>query len=160
MKVILIKEISDIQIEGAYTLDLSKIEVNHCVGCWSCWWKNPGRCIYKDLNQYYHEYITADKVLYFAKVTKGFVTSNLKNLFDRMIPLYLPYTTYKTGESMHVKRYKKYPDIEFYYDGHFKTDDGCEIFENYINRVFYQFYSENIMVKPIEEFFRNRGNQK
>lgn len=160
MKTIVIKEVTDIPIEGAYTLDLSKIQVSHCVGCWSCWWKTPGKCVFKDLNQYYHEYITADKVLFFAKVTKGFVTSNLKNLFDRMIPLYLPYTTYKTGESMHVKRYKKYPDIEFYYDGHFQTDDGREIFENYINRVFYQFYSENIIVKPIEDFYKDRGYQK
>lgn len=157
MKTIVIKETTNISIENAYTFDLSKTVINHCVGCWTCWWKTPGKCVFKDLNEFYHEYITADKAIYFAKVTKEFVTSNLKTLFDRMIPFYLPYVTYKTGESMHEKRYEKYPDIEFYYDGQFQTDDGCEIYVNYINRVFYQFHSKNVIVKPIEDFIRDGG---
>ncbi|KNY27282.1 hypothetical protein [Pseudobacteroides cellulosolvens] len=156
MKTLVIKECSNIEIENTYTLDLSKQEVTHCAGCWSCWWKSPGKCVFEDLNKFYHEYITADKAIYFAKVSKGFVSGRLKSLFDRMIPLYLPYTTYKTGESMHVKRYEKYPDIEFYYDGQFQTEDDCEIFKAYINRVFYQFYSKNILVKPIEEYTDGR----
>lgn len=159
MKTIVIKECTDISIENAYTFEISKTKVAHCVGCWTCWWKTPGKCVYKDLNEFYHEYITADKAIFFAKVTKGFVSGNMKNFFDRMIPLYLPYTTYKTGESMHVKRYEKYPDIEFYYDGEFETNDGHEIFEDYINRLFYQFYSKNIIVKPIEEFYADGGYQ-
>ncbi|MGF7057360.1 hypothetical protein [Brassicibacter mesophilus] len=159
MKTIVIKECTDISIKNTYTFEISKTKVAHCVGCWTCWWKTPGKCVYKDLNEFYHEYITADKAIFFAKVTKGFVSGNMKNLFDRMIPLYLPYTTYKTGESMHVKRYEKYPDIEFYYDGEFETNDGHEIFEDYINRLFYQFYSKNIIVKPIEEFYADGGYQ-
>lgn len=157
MKTIVIKECTDITIENAYTFDLSKIEIAHCTGCWTCWWKTPGKCLFKDLNEFYHEYITSDKAIYFAKVTKGIVSGNLKNLFDRMIPLYLPYTTYKTGESMHVKRYEKYPDVEFYYEGQFPASDGREIFEQYINRVFYQFYSKNISVKPVDSFGLNGG---
>ena len=159
MKTIVIKECTDISIENTFTFDLSKITIAHCAGCWSCWWKTPGKCVFKDLNEFYHEYITADKAIYFSKITKGFVSANLKNLFDRMIPLYLPYTTYKTGESMHVKRYDKYPDIEFYYDGQFETANGREIFEQYINRVFYQFYAKNISVMPIEKFCINRGKE-
>jgi len=53
---------------------------------------------------------------------------------------------------MHVPRYDKYPDIEFYYDGKFSTASSQQIFVDYINRVFYQFYSKNITVKPIGEF--------
>jgi hypothetical protein len=92
-------------------------------------------------------------------VTTGFVSGNLKTLFDRMIPLYLPYTTHETGESMHVPRYDKYPDIEFYYDGEFDNDTSRQIFVDYINRVFYQFYSKNITVKPIEEFIKVGGEK-
>lgn len=157
MKTIVIKEGMDISIENAYNFDLSKIDIAPCVGCWSCWWKTPGKCTKKDLNEFFHEYITSDKAVYFAKVTQGFVSGNLKSLFDRMIPLYLPYTTYKSGESMHVKRYEKYPDIEFYYYGEFATEDGRKIFEEYIGRVFYQFYSKNIIVKPFKEFHLKGG---
>jgi hypothetical protein len=76
----------------------------------------------------------------------------MKTLFDRMLPLYLPYMDYKTGESMHVPRYEKYPDVEFYYEGDFETEEGREIFEDYVNRVFYQFHIKNIIVKPLSEF--------
>ncbi len=157
MKTIIIQECPDVSMEGDYIFNLSNINVKHCTGCWTCWWKTPGKCICNDLNRFYHEYVTADKAVYFAKVAKGFVTGNMKNLFDRMIPLYLPYTTYKTGESMHVKRYVKYPDVEFYYEGQFETTNGREIFEDYIKRVFYQFYSKVILVQPIEMYHQNRG---
>jgi hypothetical protein len=152
MRTVVIKECDGISIPNASTFDLKEMNVMDCGGCWTCWWKTPGRCIYKDLDEFYHQYITADKAIYFSKATKGFVSGNLKTLFDRMIPLYLPYTTHTTGESMHVPRYERYPDIEFYYEGEFETDDSRQIFVDYINRVFYQFYSKNIIVKPIKEF--------
>lgn len=152
MKTVIIKECAGVNVPEVATLDLGQTAVQDCTGCWTCWWKTPGRCIYKDLDAFYREYVTADKAIYFAKVTKGFVSGNIKTLFDRMIPLYLPYVTYSTGESMHDPRYEKYPDVEFYYDGDFDTEEGQQIFEDYIKRVFYQFHSENFVVKPLREF--------
>ncbi len=152
MKTIVIKECPTISVKNEFTFDLTKTKVNPCVGCWNCWWTTPGECVYKDLNKFYHDYITSEKAIYFAKITRGFVSPNLKNLFDRMIPLYLPYTTYRTGESMHVKRYDNYPDIEFYYEGNFDTVNGRNVLEQYINRVFYQFYSKNITVMPLDKY--------
>jgi hypothetical protein len=157
MKTVVIKEYETIPIPNSYTLDLSQMNIKDCAGCWTCWWKTPGRCAYIDLDEFYHQYITADKAIYFSKVTKGFVSGNLKTLFDRMLPLYLPYVTYTTGESMHVPRYDKYPDIEFYYEGEFENADSRRIFVDYINRVFYQFHSKNIIIKPIEEFIVKAG---
>jgi hypothetical protein len=159
MKTVVIKECENITIQDALTFDLSQMDVKNCSGCWTCWWKTPGRCVNKDLDEFYHEYITADKAIYLAKVKKGFVSGNLKTLFDRMIPLYLPYVTYTTGESMHVPRYEKYPDIEFYYEGEFENAHSRKIFEDYINRVFYQFHSKNIIVKPIKEFVAKVGEK-
>ena len=69
-----------------------------------------------------------------------------------MIPLFMPYTSIETGESMHVMRYDKYPDIEFYYDGEFVSETGRKVYEDYVNRVFYQFFSKNISVKHISEY--------
>ncbi|MGL6104856.1 MAG: hypothetical protein ACRC03_01885, partial [Romboutsia sp.] len=57
-------------------------------------------------------------------------------------------------ESMHLTRYDKYPDIEFYYDGEFKSQEGRKVYEDYIHRVFYQFHSKSIMVKPISEYIK------
>jgi multimeric flavodoxin WrbA len=160
LKTVLIREFEFENIPNSYTLDLEQKRVKNCIGCWSCWWKTPGRCSFKDLDEFYHQYITADKAIYLCQVTKGFVSGNLKSLFDRMIPLYLPYVSYTTGESMHVPRYEKYPDVEFYYKGQFQTENGRQIFEDYIHRVFYQFHSKNVSVKPVEEFVIKEGISK
>lgn len=152
MKNVIITEGISIVQEGAYILDLEQTVIKPCCGCWSCWLKTPGRCISKELDTFYHHYITVDRAIYLVKIKKGFVSSQLKALFDRMIPLYLPYISIKTDECMHVPRYDHYPDIEFYYEGAFETDREREVFENYIQRTFYQFYSQLIVVKPIEAY--------
>ncbi|MEM1486024.1 flavodoxin family protein [Oscillospiraceae bacterium PP1C4] len=153
MRIIKISEVSDssMQYENI-DYNLSEMVINNCIGCWSCWWKTPGKCAFHDLDQFYHDYITADKVVFLCKPSNNFVSGKLKTLFDRMIPLFLPYISFTTGESMHFKRYDKYPDIEFYFEDNFSTEDDKAIFENYVHRVFYQFYSENITIKPINEF--------
>lgn len=160
MKTVVINECENRDVTEAYTLNLRTAPAKNCCGCWTCWLKTPGRCIYKDLDIFYHEYITADTAIYFAKVTKEFVSSNLKTLFDRMLPLYMPYISVKTDECMHVTRYDCYPDIEFYYEGSFETDQGREVFEAYIKRVFYQFHSKNIVVRPVERYRTKEVGQK
>lgn len=157
MTSVLIKESAKVDLPGEYTLNLAELKVRDCTGCWSCWWKTPGRCIFHDLDEFYRRYLAADRAVFFAVVKKGFVSGNMKTLFDRLIPLYLPYITYETGESMHLKRYDSYPDAEFYYDGHFPDANSRQIFESYIKRVFYQFHTKLISIKPLEEFIRNGG---
>lgn len=158
MKTVVVREfethnlqgVPDVDLKEAYVLDLNTTPVADCIGCWTCWWKTPGRCIYKDLNEFYHHYVNADRAVFAAQVTRGFVSGKLKTLFDRMIPLYLPYTDFSSGESMHVPRYEHYPKVEFYYQGKFDSADGRNIFEDYIKRVFYQFYTELVSVKPLD----------
>lgn len=150
MKTVVIREWGEFDIPSQYMLDLEKTSVKDCRGCWSCWLKTPGICIHKDLDEFYRSYLAADRVIIFSKVTQGFVSGNLKTLFDRMIPLFLPYITYKTGESMHLPRYEKYPEIGFYYQGDFASVEDRKIYEDYINRTFYQFYS-NCEIKPIAQ---------
>lgn len=152
MKTVVIQECSDFEIPCKFKLDLSDTIVKNCTGCWSCWLKTPGRCIHKDLNEFYKAYLDADKVIVFSKVTQGFVSGNLKTLFDRMIPLFLPFITYKTGESMHLPRYDKYPEVEVYYEGDFNSEEDKKIYEDYVYRTFYQFYSKCEIVKPISQY--------
>ncbi|MGL5677739.1 MAG: hypothetical protein ACRDDX_15185 [Cellulosilyticaceae bacterium] len=160
MKTVMITEGIKVDYKASYSIDLEEIPFKPCCGCWSCWLKTPGRCIYKELDTFYHEYITADQAIYFVKVKKGFVSSRLKALFDRMSPLYLPYVSVKTDECMHVPRYDHYPDVKFYYEGEFETDNEKEIFEAYIQRTFYQFYSKVIVVEQIQEAALKRRDAK
>lgn len=149
MKTVIITEGISTLAESTYIFDLYQTKVKACCGCWSCWLKTPGRCIFNELDTLYYHYINAERIIYLAKVKKGFISSELKAFFDRMLPLYLPYISVKTEECMHVPRYSHYPDVEFYYEEEFETDREREVFENYIKRTFYQFYSKLIVVKPL-----------
>jgi len=152
MKIVVIREWGEFEIPCEYVLDLRATTVKDCTGCWSCWLKTPGRCMHKDLDEFYKAYLDADKVIIFSNVSQGFISGNLKTLFDRMIPLFLPYITYETGESMHIPRYQKYPEIEVYYQRQFSSIEDRKIYEDYIHRTFYQFHSVCEIVKPITQF--------
>jgi hypothetical protein len=133
-------------------LDLSVTPIHGCIGCWSCWWATPGRCVHKDLDTFYRQYLAANRVIFLAKLGRGFISGNLKSLFDRMLPLFLPYTVIKDGGSFHVPRYERYPDIEFYYDGSFEGAESEQLLRDYIHKVFDQFYSKNIKIMPLSDF--------
>lgn len=152
MKIVVIQECGEFVVPCQYILDLRATKIKDCIGCWYCWLKTPGRCINNDLDEFYKAYLDADKVVIFSKVSQGFISGNLKTLFDRMIPLFLPYITYETGESMHIPRYAEYPEIEVYYQGQFSSIEDRKIYEDYIHRTFYQFHSKCEIVKPITQF--------
>ena len=152
MKTVVINECNQERLERNIILDISQQGPKECCGCWTCWWSTPGKCIFKDLDEFYRGYINADKAIFFTRASQGFVSGKLKTLFDRMIPLFMPYTSISSGESMHVTRYDKYPDIEFYYEGEFISEEGRKVYEDYVHRVFYQFHSKNIVIKPISEY--------
>lgn len=154
MKIVIISETGEFGLSSDFQLDLSQTTVKDCLGCWSCWVKTPGRCVHKDLDAFYKAYLRADKVIFFLKLSKGFVSGNLKSLFDRMIPLYLPFISYETGESMHLPRYEKYPDIEVYYEGTFPDTEDQAVFEDYMRRTFYQFRCELKILKPADKFLK------
>ena len=151
MKTVVIRECSDKVVEADYELNLRGQNIKDCMGCWTCWWSTPGRCVFKELDAFYRAYINADRAIFFAKVSRGFVSGEMKTLFDRMIPLFMPHTTMASGESMHLRRYDKYPDIEFYYEGEFESEEARQVYEAFVNRVFYMFLSEHIIIKSISE---------
>ena len=99
------------------------------------------------MDDFYRAYLHAECVTFFLAASKGFVSSRFKTAMDRMIPLFLPYTAYHTGESMHVKRYERYPDIRIFYGGDLRNDKEDQLFVDYLHRCFYQFHSSHIDIK-------------
>lgn len=151
IKTVIIREFDAETEHDGFVLDLTQTVPRDCIGCWSCWWKTPGRCVHKDLDDFYQAFLGADKAVFFLRSSMGFVSGNVKTLFDRMIPHFMPYINYKTGESMHDLRYDRYPDVEVYYDGAFACDEERQLFEEYIARVFYQF-SMSAVVKSYSAY--------
>ncbi len=75
----------------------------------------------------------------------------MKALFDRMIPLFLPYTSFNNGGTYHTPRYPKYPNVKFYYDYDFEDEEDYRIFHDYIYKVFNQFHAKEISILNISE---------
>jgi hypothetical protein len=150
---IFIKEWNEPTVGGESSFMLDEGQLKDCLGCWSCWWATPGKCVHKDLDDFYRAYLAADRAVFFGKVKDDFVSGTMKSLFDRMICLFLPYTVLsKARRNRHLPRYEHYPKIKYYYDGEFESPEAEKTFVDYIEYVFREFYSDEIEVKPISEF--------
>jgi len=150
MNTFIIKEYNASIPEGTAVLDLSQIELKHCLGCWSCWWTTPGKCVHKDLDEFYCQYLAADKVYFYCNVSQGFVTSNMKALIDRMIVFVLPYISWDKGESCHEPRYAKYPSVDIIYNGEFLPGEE-EAFIAYWKRTLNMMFTKEINIKRYED---------
>jgi multimeric flavodoxin WrbA len=89
---------------------LADQKIHHCTGCFSCWVKTPGECIFDDDSREINRAtINSDFVLWAAPLVMGFPSFQLKRVMDRTIPLIHPYFAVVNGEAHHRSRYEKYP---------------------------------------------------
>jgi len=89
---------------------LRESEINHCTGCWDCWVKTPGRCVFPDdMGNILTGILASDLTVFFTPLIAGFVSATMKMTQDRMIPLVHPYFEFVNGETHHLARYERYP---------------------------------------------------
>lgn len=70
------------------TIYLKDKNIKHCSGCFTCWTKNPGKCIHKDdMEQLLHKISQADIMVYATPLYFYTVTGFMKDFMDRMMPL-------------------------------------------------------------------------
>jgi len=84
---------------------LKDYKINHCTGCYTCWTKTPGKCIYKDdMTVFLKKYREADLVVFASPLYIFNVTGILKTFMDRLLPILKPYML------LDEKGYIKHPD--------------------------------------------------
>lgn len=89
---------------------LKDMNIHHCIGCFGCWVKTPGLCVFKDdMGEINRQVIHADFVLWASPLVLGFPSYYLKRTMDRSIPLVHPYIIAVNGEAHHLARYDQYP---------------------------------------------------
>ncbi|MHA2494710.1 MAG: flavodoxin family protein [Candidatus Hodarchaeales archaeon] len=72
-------------VELIYVRDL---EIGPCRGCYTCWTKSPGKCVQKDdMVEILPKLASADIVVFATPVYVDGMTSTMKALMDRSIPL-------------------------------------------------------------------------
>jgi multimeric flavodoxin WrbA len=90
--------------------NLREMDIKHCIGCFSCWVKTPGKCITKDNSDgICRAYINSDLILFASPVIMGFTSALLKKTHEKLLPLVHPYLEFVQTEVRHLSRYEKYP---------------------------------------------------
>ena len=125
-------------------IKLRDMDIRYCAGCWGCWVKTPGKCVFPDDSQdVCREYIRSDFVLMASPVLMGFTSALLKKTQDRLIGLLHPYIVFVENESHHYERYEKYPKNGLLVDRSPNTDDeDIQIIKNMFHRFSLNFKTE------------------
>jgi len=79
---------------GAETrlIQVRELNLDSCIGCYSCWVQTPGHCIHSDgMERGLEAWATADLVVFGTPVYHGSMTGLMKTFLDRLLPRYEPW---------------------------------------------------------------------
>lgn len=90
-------------------LHVASMNIDACKGCFTCWKKTPGICCIKDdMQTVIDKQLEADIILWSFPLYYFNVPGILKNLFDRQLPMSLPFMSSREdgyGSGSHDSRY-------------------------------------------------------
>jgi len=90
----------------AEVVDISKLNIQGCNGCFSCWTKTPGKCVIKDdMTDILPKIIAADVIIWSFPLYSCGIPGKMKCFWDRQIPLALPYMDKDAENGGHPLRY-------------------------------------------------------
>jgi len=85
---------------------LAQKKINACTGCYSCWFKHPGKCIHQDdMPQILEKLRLADVWVWATPLYHFSMTSYAKRCLERTIPLVEPFLIESAGLTTHPYRY-------------------------------------------------------
>jgi multimeric flavodoxin WrbA len=84
--------------------------VNDCIGCFGCWVRTPGLCVFDDFGREYAKMeMFCDFIVAVTPITYGGYSSLFKRVMDRQIGVLLPYMKVRDNETHHPLRYRYFP---------------------------------------------------
>lgn len=92
------------QIES---VDVCKMNIKPCIGCFACWNKTPGKCcLTDDMADIIAKILDADLIVYSFPLYYFSIPSQLKAMIDRQLPLNLPFMATENNDGgSHLSRY-------------------------------------------------------
>lgn len=76
----------------AETLYLRHYKINHCLGCYGCWLRTPGRCVQQDdmTDLLFDRYLAADLVVLASPIYHATMNARMKLFVERTMPMIDP----------------------------------------------------------------------
>jgi len=94
-------------VEKHYVVDL---DIKGCLGCFSCWWKTPGKCVHRDdMDWILPKMVEADVLVFGTPIYHYNIIHYLQRLMERTLPLALPEMDLTGDGTHHPGRYRDKP---------------------------------------------------
>jgi multimeric flavodoxin WrbA len=76
----------------AETLYLRNYRIRHCLGCFGCWFKTPGRCVQEDdmTGELYERFLAAEVAVLASPLYHYNLNARMKVFIERTLPMILP----------------------------------------------------------------------
>lgn len=86
-------------------IDLTKLKISNCIGCFGCWVKTPGKCVIRDdAIKVYPVIAKSKKLIYVSRVRYGGYDIIMKTMLERAIPIQQAFMRVYNGEIHHIQR--------------------------------------------------------
>jgi len=88
-------------------IDIAKMNIQPCKGCFACWEKTPGKCcITDDMQNLFQKSLEAELIIWSFPLYYYGAPSQIKAFMDRRLPINLPYITEgENGRPKHPSRF-------------------------------------------------------
>lgn len=87
-------------------LTIAQMDIQSCLGCFSCWKTTPGKCcIHDDMQTVLDKLLWADLTIWSFPLYYFSLPGKLKTVIDRQLPLTLPFMLAETEGGGHPARY-------------------------------------------------------
>ena len=87
-------------------LNIAQMDINSCLGCFSCWKTTPGKCcIQDDMQTILEKILWADLTIWSFPLYYFGLPGKLKTVIDRQLPLSLPFMSADAEGGGHPSRY-------------------------------------------------------
>lgn len=140
---------------GVEEVYLSRLKLNHCRGCLSCWLSGTGECILSnsdDFNALYKRYSEADLLVFAFPLYHDSVPAQLKVFLERTTPSVHPYMIEGPLKTRHPRRRKKDQSAVVF------SISGFPEMENFMAvRTLFRQFSHNSHIPIVAEIFRPAG---
>jgi len=133
---------------------LADLEIRPCRGCFACWQRTPGTCIYTDdMPELLRKFPESDLVVFATPLYVDNVSGIMKLFMDRLIPLADPHFGKDSeGECIHPTRNASVPRIAVISNSGFPEQSHFQVLRLLFRRV-----SRNFQSELVAEIYRGAG---